>query len=170
MSVKEWKIITRRRLVLRHFDPILFTHTDEHTVASSVSREDSPSSKRPDPLSDSVRRSDQLLWETTGADQWNQRIHMFHWSAPLVSRSNWWDRRTESDSGSRPCLTQDFQRHEQAYLHVLTTRKCFECSALYFQFTNDRTEERLVTVLFLKIQIYARARAYLDVDLIYWSM
>ena len=56
----------------------------DHTTAVCVCKD-------PDPLSDSVRWSDQLLRELI----YDTR---FHWFAPLVSRGNWSDRRTETDS------------------------------------------------------------------------
>ena len=37
----------------------------------------------------------------------NTTSSWFHWSAPLVSRGNWWDRRTESKIGWGPLLSSD---------------------------------------------------------------
>ena len=60
---------------------------DSETTSSVISKcwdISQPWMDSKDPLSDSVRRSDQLLQETIGADQWNQRI---------PTRSNSLDRR-----------------------------------------------------------------------------
>ena len=54
-----------------------------------------PLLKGPDPLSVSVRRSDQLLEKTSEADQWTLVSH-------ISSRSNWSGRPTKSNSGSGP--------------------------------------------------------------------
>ena len=58
--------------------------------------------KDPNPVLDSVPQSEQLLQKTSGADQWNQRIHDFTGPLHRFSPSDWSDRWTQSESGSGP--------------------------------------------------------------------
>ena len=73
--------------------------------------------KGPSPLSDSVRRSDQLLRVTKGADQWNQRIRDF--SGPL----HWFPVATDRIVGPRRKVHRGLKRsacqfHDKVLNHL----------------------------------------------------